>query len=261
MLGISAGATTEEIKSAFHDLALRYHPDKNGGNLALTEYFLLIREAYEILADVNARREYDQRRHRETRRTSKTGDRRTANSHKDISTEEILEHFRERVNCLLWNIEDFVCSCEPYYVRSTTKKSGISDTGLLDIIIFFDKWLLAKSGYADNFSTARRIDEIDMHIYQDEILSGTSKVHLPYSSIQDYFYNIRLRANEMLRKVKISDLAYRDPESGLTIGEIWLKVEGYLNSILSNAGGTGVSESKVLVEVMGTGWMKRKSET
>jgi len=56
-LGIDKKANKEEIKKAFHKLAHKYHPDKQGGDEAK---FKEINEAYQILSDDNKRAQYDQ---------------------------------------------------------------------------------------------------------------------------------------------------------------------------------------------------------
>lgn len=57
MLGVDKKANKEEIKKAFHKLAHKYHPDKQGGDEAK---FKEINEAYQILSDDNKRAQYDQ---------------------------------------------------------------------------------------------------------------------------------------------------------------------------------------------------------
>jgi molecular chaperone DnaJ len=56
-LGVEKGASKEELKKAFHKLAHKHHPDKQGGDEAK---FKEINEAYQILSDDNKRAQYDQ---------------------------------------------------------------------------------------------------------------------------------------------------------------------------------------------------------
>jgi molecular chaperone DnaJ len=51
-------ATEQEIKTAFRQLALKYHPDKNKQDGA-EDQFKLVTEAYSVLMDKNQRRTYD----------------------------------------------------------------------------------------------------------------------------------------------------------------------------------------------------------
>jgi DnaJ-class molecular chaperone len=57
-LGIEENSSPREIKNAYRRLSLRYHPDKNSGN---SEYFLKIKEAYDILSDISKKQKYDAR--------------------------------------------------------------------------------------------------------------------------------------------------------------------------------------------------------
>ncbi|MFA4937586.1 MAG: molecular chaperone DnaJ [Patescibacteria group bacterium] len=57
ILGVSKSATTDEIKKAFRKLAHEHHPDKSGGNEAK---FKEINEAYQVLANSDKRKQYDQ---------------------------------------------------------------------------------------------------------------------------------------------------------------------------------------------------------
>jgi curved DNA-binding protein CbpA/Tfp pilus assembly protein PilF len=59
VLGLGANATAEEIRLAFKRMAMRYHPDKNKGNLAAEEQFKRINEAYQVLSDPVKKSHYD----------------------------------------------------------------------------------------------------------------------------------------------------------------------------------------------------------
>lgn len=56
ILGVSQGASTDQIKAAFRRLAKLYHPDKNPQGI---EQFGKILMAYEILIDSSRRQQYD----------------------------------------------------------------------------------------------------------------------------------------------------------------------------------------------------------
>ncbi|GAB4333735.1 MAG: hypothetical protein OHK0038_10070 [Flammeovirgaceae bacterium] len=59
ILEISPEATDKEIKAAYKRLALKYHPDKNGGDTHAEEKFKAINNAYQILSDSSKKAYYD----------------------------------------------------------------------------------------------------------------------------------------------------------------------------------------------------------
>ena len=62
VLEVDRSASQKEIKKAFRNLALKYHPDKNPDEDTSLK-FREIAEAYEVLRDEEKRRQYDQMGH------------------------------------------------------------------------------------------------------------------------------------------------------------------------------------------------------
>jgi molecular chaperone DnaJ len=59
LLGVEREATTEQIRSAYRKLALKYHPDRNPDDKEAERKFKEISEAYDILSDEKKRPLYD----------------------------------------------------------------------------------------------------------------------------------------------------------------------------------------------------------
>jgi molecular chaperone DnaJ len=60
VLGVSKTAGVDEIKKAYRQMALKYHPDRNPGDKSAEEKFKEAAEAYDVLSNPEKRQRYDQ---------------------------------------------------------------------------------------------------------------------------------------------------------------------------------------------------------
>jgi curved DNA-binding protein len=60
ILGVSRGASADEIKKRYRKLAAKLHPDKNPGDKAAEAKFKEVNSAYEVLGDTKKRSLYDE---------------------------------------------------------------------------------------------------------------------------------------------------------------------------------------------------------
>lgn len=63
VLGVSRGASDDEIKKAYRLLAKKYHPDTNPGNTEAEAKFKEVNEAYSVLSNSDTKARYDQYGH------------------------------------------------------------------------------------------------------------------------------------------------------------------------------------------------------
>ena len=63
VLGVSRGASEDEIKKAYKKMARKYHPDLNPGDKTAEEKFKEVNDAYEVLSDADKKARYDQYGH------------------------------------------------------------------------------------------------------------------------------------------------------------------------------------------------------
>lgn len=63
VLGVAKGASEDEIKKAYRQMAKKYHPDLNPGDKEAEVHFKEVNEAYEVLSNPEKKARYDQYGH------------------------------------------------------------------------------------------------------------------------------------------------------------------------------------------------------
>ncbi len=63
ILGVPKGSSADEIKKAYRQLALKYHPDRNPDDKVAEDKFKELGEAYDVLGDADKKAAYDRHGH------------------------------------------------------------------------------------------------------------------------------------------------------------------------------------------------------
>src|SRR3954469_4824237 len=63
ILGVQKDATEDDLKKAYRRQAMKYHPDRNHGDVDAEARFKELNEAYDVLKDAEKRAAYDRYGH------------------------------------------------------------------------------------------------------------------------------------------------------------------------------------------------------
>lgn len=88
VLGVARDASLDDVKKAFREQALKYHPDRNPGNKEAEQKFKEISEAYDVLSDTEKRKLYDMYGADGLRGQART-------DYSSVSVEDIFERFAD----------------------------------------------------------------------------------------------------------------------------------------------------------------------
>lgn len=214
ILGLSANASGGAIRSAFRKAALQHHPDRNDSPEDATR-FRIIHNAYVTLCDPTKRREYDAYLSTSSVFAATAGQAAESTAVRPRlrteGTANTVETVLSHLNYVLWDIE-YLLRSRPDWASTF---NGISVRGYtLRMLMFIDSWILTPTGYPDYFFEARRIPAPSN---TDTLSMGKKLGHGPFVSMNDYFCNIRMRTDKLLKSAKLIDLLETVPETGAPI--------------------------------------------
>ena len=146
-LGVAETASQDEIKKAFHKLAVQYHPDKNPDNKEAEEKFKKINEAYQTLSDTDKRQEYELKR-QYGEHFSNTSEFGFEGFDRGVDIDEILKSFgfsggRRR---------------NPFEEAFSQKRRSFDDNTVISFQIPFGK---LREGHTSQFTAIRLADCVD----------------------------------------------------------------------------------------------------
>ena len=102
VLGLSRGASQDEIRKAHRKLVREYHPDANRGESSAEERFKEVQQAYEVLSNPEKKRQYDQKLRATTsgesssRPRAGTGGRTGGKTAPDVNLSDLLSRLADR---------------------------------------------------------------------------------------------------------------------------------------------------------------------
>jgi len=228
ILGLTPNASAGEIKTAYRKLALAHHPDMNADFVKAHARFILIANAYSTLGDPARRTAYD-------RFTSGSAPVQTdgparqdaalkAATGQHVAPENPVSHgnaaivrakpretksrdyFENHLNYILWDIGDLLMKDHDWRGNKSYDGNAFKKEALT-VLTFIDKWVLESAGLADHFMDARKLDRLDPRTYINSIgTNGTKGMHAPFTSVENYYYDIRKRMNKYLEKIDTLDL-------------------------------------------------------
>ncbi|HUX52059.1 MAG TPA: J domain-containing protein [Spirochaetia bacterium] len=219
ILGVPASATSQEIKSAYRKLSLEHHPDRNRNSVDSTVRFTIILNAYNVLSDAQARREYD----------AVTGapasqrpiSRSPAHANQTATRADAFDH----LNFILWDIEDFIRA-----KHDLDQKIGNKPIGdyIHMMLAFIDGWVLETAGFPDYFYQARKMFPVsDIAATLTPGSTGRGTGHRPYVNLTDYFFAVRKRTDKLISSAKLIDLLATVPGKPVRLIDCVLEAHNY----------------------------------
>jgi len=224
ILGIYPDATPEAIKAAFWARALEHHPDQNNGDPESELLFRATHAAYQTLSDPARKTEYDlfmrmgavfadahahERGAKGSRRIAEFG-------HRDAVFTVL-----GLLNSILWDLDDIV-RAKPGW-NSMIQGIPVHEH-VVAVLRFIDRWALEMTGFPDHFHSARGLAPPDR---PGEIRSARHPGHRPYVTVDDYFFNVRVRTDRMISRHRHLDLMAAAPGTSVRLVDCILECHNY----------------------------------
>ena len=206
--GLKENATETDIKVAFRKLALKYHPDKNGGDPKFDNIFKQINEIYETLSDKTKRQSYDYKLKAERENRNRASTENTENIKPQYSTKNTATQEYSRNQDYEFEI--------PSKVKNffNTIIGWVITIVILTVLTNISKWFSSSSNKTDRYDTNRNYyEKTDSSLPTGEIKFGpeNSKIISKKDSMIESLPKKRNSIKEKpIKKVKESEIKTGD---------------------------------------------------
>lgn len=219
--GLKENATSAEIKKIYRRLALKYHPDRNGGDPKFDNIFKQINQIYEILSDKIKRQTYD-----ETLKKERTENIATNYYNKTVNTQNAQQNTYKdsRTNTTTHNVHakqkkyDFEIPSRLKNIFKTIIGWGISFAFLILIGTMFD-WMFGSSKSSNQINSEKinnKYETLDSTSQTGDVDfgKGYSKANLAIDTIvKDIRINSRIKKQKQNSKkgestIKTGDIKF-----------------------------------------------------
>ncbi len=182
ILGLNRNASKEEIRKSFRQLSLKYHPDRNTTNENAHSIFIVINNAYRILANEKARKQYDAY-------LGKYENKAHATPHYKREYDPLVRNALSEFNYVFWDLEDLLKKVTDELITVKIDEMDLYEY-LLNLFKYLEEEILDENYRYSSFSKKQyraklhlenyyfllRV-EIEKHIKNmgQEIRNGTTK--------------------------------------------------------------------------------------
>lgn len=173
--GLKENASNAEIKKAYRKLALKYHPDKNGGDLKFDNIFKQINQIYETLSDTTKRQVYDNDLQRQ-RSAANASTYYTQNTNSQNEQTKTYEYSRQSTTSQSTYSKDKDYDFE---VPSGVKKffNSIMGWGIAILIMALINTFQKSSSNSPTRSTNTTDFDLNKDYYKDTVPMQTGEIH------------------------------------------------------------------------------------
>ena len=172
ILGLNRSASKDEIKKSFRQLSLKYHPDRNATNENAHFIFIIIHNAYSILTNEKARKQYDAYLDRYENKAY-------PKPYYSREYDPLVRNALSEFNYVLWDLEDLMKKLTDELIAQKANEMDLYEY-LLQLFKYLEEELLHENYWFSSVSNKQ--DRAKLHI-------------------ENYYYHLRLEIEKHIKNM------------------------------------------------------------